>query len=344
MTRHGQLVADWVEVFAPSSSRPEGPGRGRRPARSCSMICPSRCVTLEAGAFGAFRVFGAAGFERGRPKLWRVEAFPDASQANWGEAFLRALEGAPQRVVCDNHHGLNGAVRAAFPEAELYLCEWHLRHTLERLMAKLRQSDEHRAPIDALLPSVEAAFAGPSFWRPFIRDAHAAGIPRLSSWLEGAGRVVEDQFRRPRPAPRAPGRHAALDLGHGWPHRADPSRPPSPPLQPSRTASERTGCCCSCNDTPTARTTCSPTPRTSECGWRPITAAHACPPRCHQPTQQPLAASVSLRAPLGSDGGGSSETTSEALAGGTTWGWGRLTAQPQRQILNRPSTVLRRRF
>ena len=143
----------------------------------------------------AFRVFCATGFERGRPKLWRVEAFPDASQANW-EAFLRGLEGTPLRVVCDNHHGLTGAVRAAFPEAELYLCEWHLRHALERLMAKIRKSDAHRVAIDALLPRVEAAFTGPSFWKPFVRDAQAEEIPRLSSWLEGTGRVVEDQFRR----------------------------------------------------------------------------------------------------------------------------------------------------
>lgn len=87
-------------------------------------------------------------------------------------------------------------MRAAFPEAELYLCEWHLRHALEWLMAKIRLSDEHRAAIDALLPRVEAAFTGPSFWKPFVRDAHAVDIPRLSSWLEGAGRVLEDQFGR----------------------------------------------------------------------------------------------------------------------------------------------------
>jgi len=38
------------------------------------------------------------------------------------------------------------AVRACFPGAELYLCEWHLRHA-----------------IDGLLPDVEAAFNGPLF-------------------------------------------------------------------------------------------------------------------------------------------------------------------------------------
>src|SRR5665648_151401 len=62
----------------------------------------------------AFRVFCAAGFERGRPKLWRVEAFPEATQANW-EAFLGRLEGAPERVVCDNHMGLLSLIHISEP-------------------------------------------------------------------------------------------------------------------------------------------------------------------------------------------------------------------------------------
>jgi hypothetical protein len=66
-------------------------------------------------------------------------------------------------------------------------------------MAKIRKSDQYRAAIDALWPRVEAAFAGPSFWEPFVHDAQAADIPRLSDWLEGAGRVVSEQFRRRGP-------------------------------------------------------------------------------------------------------------------------------------------------
>ena len=84
------------------------------------------------------------------------------------------------------------AVRAGFPDAELYLCEWHLRQALERLMDKIHRSEpEHRAAIDALLPRVEAAFCGPSFWKPFVRDARAAEIARLSRWLKSTGRIVE---------------------------------------------------------------------------------------------------------------------------------------------------------
>jgi hypothetical protein len=143
----------------------------------------------------AFRVFCAMGYEAGRPKLWRLEAFTSKSQADW-EAFLGALGGAPSRVVCDNDSGLTNAVHARFPDAEMYLCEWHLRHALERLMATLRTDLHHQVAIDELLPDVQAAFTGPSLWVPFLKRAHSANIPRLSDWLNTTGRVVEDQFHR----------------------------------------------------------------------------------------------------------------------------------------------------
>jgi hypothetical protein len=64
-------------------------------------------------------------------------------------------------------------------------------------MAKINKNEpEHRAAIEQLLPRVEAAFTGPAFWEPFVRDVHAAGIPRLSSWLDGTGQIVAGQFRR----------------------------------------------------------------------------------------------------------------------------------------------------
>jgi hypothetical protein len=43
---------------------------------------------------------------------------------------------------------------------------------------------------------VEAAFTGPSFWAPLTQRCHAAGIPRLSQWLNTTGRIVADQFSR----------------------------------------------------------------------------------------------------------------------------------------------------
>src|SRR5680860_211930 len=143
----------------------------------------------------AFRIFCAMGYAAGRPKLWRLEAYTSKSQVGW-EAFLATLPGSPPRVVCDNDGGLVNAVRSRFPDADLYLCEWHLRHALERLMGKIRTEGEHRDVIDELLGDIEAAFTGPTLWTPFVERAHAAGIPRLSEWLSTTGRVVEDQFRR----------------------------------------------------------------------------------------------------------------------------------------------------
>ena len=196
-SRHGSLVMDWIEVFAPVVFEPYRP---RQWPASGSLLLDDLPFTVRDPNSGrhriAFRVFCAMGYDAGRPKLWRLEAFTSKSQPDW-EAFLGALNGAPPRVVCDNDDGLTNAIRARFPDAELYLCEWHLRHALERLMGKIRAEDgQHRDAIDELLEDVEAAFTGPSFWAPFLERAHAAGIPRLSEWLNSTGRIVEEQFGR----------------------------------------------------------------------------------------------------------------------------------------------------
>lgn len=198
-TRHGSLVMDWVEVFASVVFEAHRPREW--PASGSLLLddVPFRVRDPKTGRHRiAFRIFSAMGYEGGRPRLWRLEAFTSKSQPDW-EAFLGALGGAPPRVVCDNDSGLTNAVRARFPQAELYLCEWHLRHALERLMAKIRTDDAHQAAIDELLGQVEAAFTGRSFWAPFVTRAHAAGIPRLSEWLNTTGRIVDEQFNRRGP-------------------------------------------------------------------------------------------------------------------------------------------------
>jgi hypothetical protein len=204
-TRHGSLVMDWVEVFASVVFEAHRPRRW--PASGSLLLddVPFRVRDPDSGRHRiAFRVFAAMGYERGRPRLWRLEAFTSKSQRDW-EAFLGAPGGAPPRVVCDNDGGLTNAVRTRFPDAELYLCEWHLRHALERLMNKIRgEEPDRREAIDDLLPQVEAAFTGPSFWTPFLERAHAAGIPRVSDWLDSTGRIVADQFSRRGPRSSRP--------------------------------------------------------------------------------------------------------------------------------------------
>src|SRR5256885_2370057 len=139
--------------------RVRGVRAGRRVPRgtACRAQVPVRCPWYRRGVGGG---------RRGRDLPPRGGGRPPA-----GGAAPRA----PPRVVCDNDDGLTKAIRARFPCAELYLCEWHLRHALERLMRKIRSDEpQHRRAIDQLLADVEAAFTGPAFWDAFRNRAHAA--------------------------------------------------------------------------------------------------------------------------------------------------------------------------
>jgi len=49
-------------------------------------------------------------------------------------------------------------IEERWPQTEVYLCDWHLRHALERLLAKIAGETA-----DQLLPRTEAAFAGRHF-------------------------------------------------------------------------------------------------------------------------------------------------------------------------------------
>lgn len=205
-TRHGQLVADWVELFAPVVFEPHRPDAW--PAAGSLVIdeLPFRVRNpLKPGrAPVAFRVFLAMGYLAGQPQMWRMEARTDASAQSW-EAFLGALPGVPSRVVCELHYGQRAALERLWPQTEVYLCEWHLQHAFERLCNnERRRNPQHAEAIDALVPGIERAFDGRHFWRPFVRDVRAAGIEALDLWLEEMDPVIEDQFARRGPASTRP--------------------------------------------------------------------------------------------------------------------------------------------
>ncbi|MGZ6576518.1 MAG: hypothetical protein ACXVHJ_36735 [Solirubrobacteraceae bacterium] len=74
-SRHGSLVMDWVEVFAPvvfDAYRPRAwPVTG-------SLLLDDLPFSVRDPETGRFRIafrFAAMGYEAGRPKLWRLEAF-----------------------------------------------------------------------------------------------------------------------------------------------------------------------------------------------------------------------------------------------------------------------------
>lgn len=108
---HGQLVADWVELFTPVVFEPHGPSAwpavgslllGHLPFRVRALDDSGR--RIPAGRV-ACDVFCAVGYWTGRPKLWRAEAFSSAHPTNWS-VFLGSLPGEPQGIVCDVHGGV----------------------------------------------------------------------------------------------------------------------------------------------------------------------------------------------------------------------------------------------
>jgi hypothetical protein len=201
---HGQLVADWVEPFAPvvfESHRPAAwPAEGsllldHLPFRVRALDAVGR--RIPAGRV-AFDVFCAVGYAAGKPRLWRAEAFATAHPANWS-AFLASLPGEPKRVVCDAHGAMLEAISERWPATELHQCEWHLQHALDRLLAKEARSNPS-AELAELRAAAEGALTGASFWRPFVRAAKVVANESLDRWIAVNGSTIEAQFAR-RPAP-----------------------------------------------------------------------------------------------------------------------------------------------
>jgi hypothetical protein len=201
---HGQLVADWVELFAPVVFETH---RARAwPAEGSLLLdhLPFRIRAEDSNGRGipggtvAFDVFCAVGYRAGKPRLWHAEAFSTAHPANWS-AFLGSLEGAPKRVVCDAHGGMLQAIGERWPMTELHQCEWHLQHALKRLLTKeLRKAASE--DLGELRERAEGALAGPSFWLPFVGAARAIENESLERWIAVNGPTIETQFAR-RPAP-----------------------------------------------------------------------------------------------------------------------------------------------
>ena len=86
---HGQLMAAWVEVFAPVVFEAQRPTAW--PAEGSLLLdhLPFRIRALDASGGRipagrtAFDVFCAVGFCAGRPRLWLAQAFASAHPANW---------------------------------------------------------------------------------------------------------------------------------------------------------------------------------------------------------------------------------------------------------------------
>ena len=205
---HGQLLADWVEVFSPVVFEAHRPTTW--PVEGSLLLdhLPFRVRALDArgrripAGRTAFDVFCAVGFSAGRPRLWLAQAFATARPADW-DAFLGSLPGHPERIVCDAHGGMLAAIASRWPQVEVQQCEWHLQHALDRLLAKEVRNDPE-AELTGLRDVTSRALHGPAPWQQFVRAARLTENESLERWITVNAATIERQFARRALTPRRP--------------------------------------------------------------------------------------------------------------------------------------------
>lgn len=134
-TQHGQLVSDWVDVFAPVIWQHYAPKQWPG-----SVVLDDDTLNYSlaggGGSVVAFYVLGAMAYtENGRPYVAAIEAVPRRSKKGWAR-FLGTLPRQPRWVVTDGHPMVSGAATIAWPDAEMWRCEWHLRRNLEEKLPR----------------------------------------------------------------------------------------------------------------------------------------------------------------------------------------------------------------
>jgi hypothetical protein len=200
-SRHGQLVGDWVELFAPVVFEPHR--RWEWPEHHSLVLDHLGFRLSDSHPDGrpktgpvAFNVLAAFGYEDNHWVLWHLASSPTVLADDW-EDFLAPLDGAPRRVVTDGHGGTIAAARRQWPQAELYRSEWHLQKALYDALVKDNQHGDTR-----LHRALRPALINRNHWDQFCVVAHRTGSRAVNGWIDRYGPIVTEQFGR-RPSDEA---------------------------------------------------------------------------------------------------------------------------------------------
>lgn len=195
---HGQLVSDWVEVFAPVIWEAYAPtawpqrvvldDTGFRLPRGTAR-------TRGAAVASGFSVLCAMGYSRlNKPYVAALEAVSGGASTSDYTHLFRRLDGAPTLVVTDG--GVSGKAAAHWPghpAPRLHRCEWHLaRQITEALPDRVR-----RDPEDPLHADVRYAVTSVPNWDALLTAvaarAHEGGFARTQALLGRLDPVVRTQ-------------------------------------------------------------------------------------------------------------------------------------------------------
>jgi hypothetical protein len=162
---HGQLVSDWVDVFAPviwaAYAPPSWPDRLLLDETEFRYHRPGNPRGIHA-----FYVLAAMGYTT-RNKLYvaALEAVPTTSIPVW-QGFLASLAGQPSRVVTDAGVPA-GAARRCWPTGtELRRCEWHIARNLRAGLP----DDVRRDPSDRIQGLLGAAQRSVEDWEAYLEE------------------------------------------------------------------------------------------------------------------------------------------------------------------------------
>lgn len=193
--RHGQLVGDWVSLFARVVFEPHR--RWSWPAEGSIVLDHLGFRIRELHPDGtpktgpvAFNARAARGYENGTPFLWKLAAMPTVTKDDWLE-FLDGLDGTPQRVVTDGHDGTINAAMELWPEADHWRSEWHLRAAFYDELVACKQHGDTR-----LHRALRQAFIDRYFWESFTVVAYRFGSDKLNRLIARHEPLILDQFRR----------------------------------------------------------------------------------------------------------------------------------------------------
>lgn len=214
----GQLVANWVDVFAPVVCFEHGVAHW--PER---LAVDSVSFVTQAGPpRRTLHLLVAVGYDppRYQPRLWLVRPSPRKDQAAW-EDFFDLLIATPRHIVADMDAAIEAAVAARFPRPgeqppEYRWSDHHVKNALANILAPL-------PPRHPLIDELDLAMTSPHRWDAFaaaVDSEHRTGIalPATPNWFATYGPRIRQQAaaRTPHQAHST----GAVEAVNGWLKRA----------------------------------------------------------------------------------------------------------------------------
>ena len=139
---------------------------------------------------GSVSILGIYGYQAGRGsgRAIRLAARGGADRIEW-EAVLRSRTGEPTWVVCDQGKAVMAAVKRAWPNATIYICEAHLR-----MLGEQRLAADGFDRFHPLWRSLRKAIPKRDAWIVFEQEVRDAGATQTLAWIRNARPLMDHQW------------------------------------------------------------------------------------------------------------------------------------------------------